>query len=241
MKKLASTLGVLLLVFATTAAQAIPLSDLFNGGTLQVEDKLFSDWRLKALFHPFDAPAIDLDLIEVTGISGNPLNPGLDFAIDGEGLHAGGVPGLLDDLLLQFEFKVTALNPGMRITANELNFFDGWFASANALLFVDETVCTSANCEPTNLNVLAFNEVWVDIQPGVADDIKEQDIQDFLPQQEIWVDKYIFVRTFDGGLAGITNFKQFFSQEVVSVPEPGTLAMIALGLIGAGFARRRLG
>lgn len=240
-KKLAFTLGGLLLAFATTVAQAIPLSNLFNGDTLQVEDKLFSDWRLKGFLDPLDAPPINLDLIEVTGISGDPLNPGLNFAIGGGGLQAGGVPGLYDSLELWFEFKLTVLDQSMRIKDNELNFFNGWFSSADTFLLINETVCSSANCEPTNPDVLAYKEVWVDIEPGQADIVVQQDIQNFLPQQAIWVAKFISVESYDGDPAGITKFQQFFSQEVVSVPEPGSLAMIALGLIGAGFARRRLG
>jgi hypothetical protein len=240
MKKLACTLVGLLLAFATTAAQAIPLSNLFNGDTLQVEDKLFSDWRLKGFVDPLDAPPIDLDLIDVTGISGDPLNSGLNFAIGGGGLQAGGA-GLEDYLALWFEFKVTVLDQSMRIKDNELNFFNGWFASADTFLLINETVCTSANCVPTNPDVLAYKEVLVDILPGQPDIFVEQDIQNFLPQQAIWVAKFIVVETYDGEPVGITNFQQFFSQEVVSVPEPGTLVMIALGLIGVGFGRRRLG
>ncbi|HRF04220.1 PEP-CTERM sorting domain-containing protein [Accumulibacter sp.] len=240
MKKLAFTLLGALLAFATTVAQAIPLSDLFNGDTLQVEDKLFSDWRLNGFVDPLDAPPIDLDLIEVTGISGDPLNPGLNFAIGGGGLQAGGA-SFEDYLELWFEFKLTVLDPGMRIKDNELNFFNGWFASADSFLLINETVCTSANCVPTNPDMLAYKEVLVDLFPGQPDIIVEQDIQNFLPQQAIWVAKFIAVETYDGSPAGITNFQQFFSQEVVSVPEPDTWAMIALGLIGAGFARRRLG
>jgi hypothetical protein len=237
-KKLSATLGVLSLTLGATGAQAISLDALFAAGTIQVDDKLFSDWLLKELVDPFDAPPIDLTQIEVSGISGNPLNPGLNFAVGGGGLQAGGQAGSFDEVILQFEFKVTALDPSMRITDSELSISGGWVASPDTFLGIEETVCTSANCEPAVADEIAFQQVWVNT---FFNDFMEQNARNFAPQQESWVDQYIYVASWDGGPAAITNFQQFFSQEVVSVPEPGSLAMVALGLLGVGFGRRRLG
>jgi hypothetical protein len=237
-KKLSATLGGLFLMLATTGAQAISLDALFAAGTIQVNDKLFSDWQLKELVDSSDAPRIDLTQIEVTGISGNPLNPGLDFAIDGGGLQAGGQAGDFDVAILRFEFKVTVLDPRMRIKDSELSISGGWVASPDTLLGIEETVCSSANCEPAVPDEIAWQRVWVDT---LLNEFKEQDVRNFAPQQEIWVDQFVYVASWDGGPAAITNFQKFFSQEVVSVPEPGSLAMVALGLIGVGFGRRRLG
>ncbi|RDE49395.1 MAG: PEP-CTERM sorting domain-containing protein [Candidatus Accumulibacter meliphilus] len=237
-KKLSATLGGLFLMLATTGAQAISLDALFAAGTIQVNDKLFSDWQLKELVHSSDAPRIDLTQIEVTGISGNPLNPGLDFAIDGGGLQAGGQAGDFDVAILRFEFKVTVLDPRMRIKDSELSISGGWVASPDTLLGIEETVCSSANCEPAVPDEIAWQRVWVDT---LLNEFKEQDVRNFAPQQEIWVDQFVYVASWDGGPAAITKFQKFFSQEVVSVPEPGSLAMVALGLIGVGFGRRRLG
>jgi hypothetical protein len=59
----------------------------------------------------------------------------------------------------------------------------------------------------------------------------------FAPQQSIFVTKDILVWSVNSGeTASLTGFEQRFSQQ--SVPEPGTLALLALAVVGMAVSRR---
>jgi hypothetical protein len=100
-------------------ASAAILQDLFDGATLTVNDKLFSDWTL-VFVDVVDigggtaAPAFSQ--IEVEPLADDPLNPGLMFNVNGQ-LRAQG----FDILLFQFGFRVSTLDGSARIKDNSLS------------------------------------------------------------------------------------------------------------------------
>lgn len=164
--------------------------------------------------------------------------PGLSFAVKGGELDITGAGGF-SYVDLMFGFRVTA-PAGRNIKDNSLEITQGSLG--------------------WTVNTPADEDLGITIQEWVGDDfagagdpgyIRTEFSQlagaethalsassNFAPQQEIWVTKDILVWSWNqGDVASLTGFTQRFSQ----VPEPGTLALVALAMAGAVAVGRRRG
>lgn len=239
MKRLLRSLAVAIGLGLASGAQAIPLSDLFAGQTIQAGDKVFDQWEL--LFLDASDPGLlpDLANIDVTALDDGGLDPGpgLQFTVMNGALDVEG-----DDIFafidLEFGFRVTPA-PGMRVSDNSLAITD---ANHN---FDDD----GSN------NLGAAIQEWVYDAPGgtelgqkfvtfdVLDDVLTNQVTDsasFAPQDSIWVVKDVFVWSEQSGdIASLTGFSQRFAQTPVTVAEPGILALLVPGLLGVWYSRRR--
>lgn len=203
---------VLILAGGTERASAVPLSDLFGGGSITANDKQFFDWVLLGT----SLPSASLASIDVTALTDQPSNPGLRFTVLQDVLTSTG--GTFVDL--NFQFTVQAPGPIIKDNSLELpGFAVGGFGGVS----IFEDVFDDAG------DLLASKFVF-------ADDLDQQllDFAEFDPQATITVQNFITVSTVGapGDLAAIQVFDQRFSQQV---PEPGTLALLAAGLVGLAY------
>lgn len=226
-RKILNSLFAMGLALATGVAQAIPMSDLFEGADLTVGDKLFNNWGLE--YSEADTE-IDFGEIEVTGLDADPLNIGLQFDANGQ-LSVFGPDSFLD---VSFVFDVTVLNPDYRINGSSLEITETDFAGEGGIIEIIETVSDSGGSE---IDVM---DAYVDNLEG---DEMLMDSLAFGSQASVSVikDILLFTDEFDDDSAELVSFEQHFSQtkQDVDVPEPSTLFLMGMGLAAIGVVRRR--
>lgn len=228
------------LLTAFSSAQATLLSNLFNGGSLTIGDKLFDQWT-PVFQGSSDGSTINTSNIEVTAlgpIGSNPLNPGpgLRFTVLNNELTVAG-DGIFAYRDLQFGFRVSALDPGFRIKDNSLlsdSSLNRVADGKNDLgTYILETIGTAAGLADLGVK---------DVEASVLDDIVTLDLTaaaTFAPQRDIWITKNILVWSQDiGDTAALNEFEQRFSQ-IQAVPEPGMLALLGVAGLAACLTRRR--
>jgi hypothetical protein len=228
----------LALTMAAAGAQAVPLSTLLSGGSITAGDKLFDNWLVGRYDTSIAGKTFDAGNIDVTALTDGGMDPGpgLSFTVSQGELSISG-----DDLSayidLQFGFRASVLTPGLKIKDNSLRLTGSslvYTADGENDLGVDikETIGTAVGAAD-----LGDKEVV----SRVLDELVTQTLLDsaaFAPQSEIWVTKYIRVWALDAlDTATLISFDQRFSQ--ISVPEPATLALLALGFAGLAATRRR--
>ena len=235
MKKLATICCSVLVALVTANAQAVSLGALFNGESMQVEDKLFSDWELILAVDSTYGTAIDVNQIEVTGLGGDIMNPGLHYEANGQ--LAVDVPSeepLGDELLLWFGFAVTVTDPNYLVKDVSMDLGEVLMDSTGGLAWIEEFVFNDDFDMVADLNVFMD-----DVDQSGLGNIQLSDGADFGGTTTLWVETLIVVSGFGGDAVSLMSFDQHFSQ-MEAVPAPGTLALMALGLFSVAlFSRRR--
>lgn len=207
------------------SAHAIPLSDLFGGETpetIVAGDKLFSNWQLVT-----NEAETDLSQIDVTPLDDPANNPGLRYTDTGGALTLD-TPG--EEFQISFRFTVTVLDPTQQISGNSLELVDAateGFALVQILEGVDDG---------TEDTILATKVVTSQGEPPIDEPLAEAT---FAPQQSIGVSTILF-GVVEGAedFGRLTQFDQRFSQVSIVVPEPASLSVFVVGLVGLGLLGR---
>jgi hypothetical protein len=235
MRRAIAILGALVLVLtAASASHAVLLSDLLNGGSVTAGDKMFDSWTLGYYDSSDPTRSFNAANIDVTALTDGGLNPGpgLDFAASNGELRVIG-NGIYDYIDLMFAFRVSILDPTMRITDNTLEVgMASLFhpAGADVGIYIRETVGTA----PGLSDLADKNVEFSYLDPGPVNWSLTASAT-IAPQSEIWVTKNILIWASSiygvsaGETADLGSFSQRFSQTPVGVPEPGMLALLALG------------
>jgi hypothetical protein len=194
------------------------LDELFGGGSIQTNDKLFDNWALERNIGSIEP---DLSQIDVVGLDNGGTNSGsgLKYNANGE-LFV----DFFDFIDLAFNYQVSVLNPSMMIVGNSLEILT-YDATDDGFITVDETVFDQSFFS------LGTKHVEIDPYFGTIDLFDELEFDE---QSLLIIEKEIYIDAFSGS-AELIMFEQRFSQ----VPEPETLVLFGISLASLGFVRWR--
>jgi PEP-CTERM motif len=220
------------LVANPISSSATPLSVLIRDkGTITANDKLFNDFALVSST-VINGGSADTGLIDVTPLTNDPLDPGLDFSVPLDALgtpfgHQGA-----SSVLFSFSFDVRTIDQRPLIKDNTLRLTDFTFdAGPAAFILVSEDL--------TNAGGTSIGDKLTIAQPGQQPGSSPNhfDAANFTPTNFVHVVKTIIIQgPGDNDGAFLTGFQQRFSE----VPEPSSVTFGLLAIGGAvPFARRR--
>lgn len=217
-------------------ASAVPLTDLFAGGSITVGDKLFDNWTLITNSingsEPRSSTEFNLANVDVSGDNSDPLNPKLVFTPSASELTVTQNGGVGVTAALDFSYDVSVQNPNFQ-----------WVDSSHVANFSEVTVVN--NDHSAHLHGELFTDSTLSTQiVAIGPDthlIRDDTIPTFVDESNV-TDTVFFAGRTSGTMlqeltwntdsntesVGISSFTVGFSQQNL-IPEPSSAISCLVG------------
>jgi hypothetical protein len=202
----------IVLTSSCAAPTSCTLAELFAGGSIWVNTKIFDDWELESI-DP-DGVSPDFTLVVVSGLDDLAPSPGngILFTGGGELLVSGA-----DRLDLAIGFTVTELAASLDMDGNSLTIVSD-VVVGSGLVKVGEFVADASG--------IGIGQKLVETDPAFGPPVATDAIGFPLLQKKLTIEKDILLQgSVPGDSADLVSFEQRFSQ----VPEPDAALMLCVG------------